>query len=81
MLVVSEPGLYSLVLGSRRPEARQFRRWITHEVIPVLRSGGSYSLPVPSATGQLIQFSRRDLLNLAVEAETECEELRGAPES
>jgi len=81
MLVVSKPGLYSLVLGSRMPEARQFRRWITHEVIPVLRSGGSYSLPVPSATGQLIQFSRRDLFNLAVEAETECEELRGAPES
>ncbi|MHC1762100.1 MAG: Bro-N domain-containing protein [Negativicutes bacterium] len=43
MLVVSEPGLYSLVLKSRRPEARHFRRWITHEVIPLLRAGGSLS--------------------------------------
>ena len=77
MLVVSEPGLYSLVLKSRRPEARQFRRWITHEVIPVLRAAGSYQMPAPAASGQLLQFSRRDLLNLAVEAETECEELRG----
>ena len=77
MLVVSEPGLYSLILKSRRPEARQFRRWITHEVIPELRRMGRYEMPVPAATGQLLPFSRRDLLNLAVEAETECEELRG----
>ena len=31
---VNEPGLYSLVLGSRKPEAKAFKRWITHEVIP-----------------------------------------------
>ena len=34
MAIVSEPGLYSLVLRSRRPEAKGFRRWIAHEVIP-----------------------------------------------
>lgn len=32
--IVNEPGLYSLILGSRKPEARAFKRWITHEVIP-----------------------------------------------
>ena len=74
MLIVSEPGLYSLVLKSRKPEAKDFRRWITHEVLPSLRQSGDYSLP----TGALPQFSRRDLLNLAVEAENECEELRNA---
>ncbi len=31
--IVNEPGLYSLVLGSRKPEAKAFKRWITHEVI------------------------------------------------
>ena len=31
---VNEPGLYTLVLGSRKPEAKAFKRWITHEVIP-----------------------------------------------
>ena len=34
LLIVNEPGLYSLVLGSRKPEAKAFKRWITHEVIP-----------------------------------------------
>lgn len=39
---VSEPGLYVLVLGSRKPEAKAFRRWITHEVIPTIRRHGMY---------------------------------------
>lgn len=43
--VVSEPGLYTLVLGSRKPEARQFKRWITHDVIPAIRSHGGYLTP------------------------------------
>ena len=80
MAIVSEPGLYSLVLRSRRPEAKGFRRWIAHEVIPALRQTGGYLMPDVSASavgsGNLLQFSRRDLLNLAIEAETECEELR-----
>ena len=81
MAVVSEPGLYSLVLRSRRPEAKGFRRWIAHEVIPALRQSGQYRLAAVSSvaavpSGQLLQFSRRDLLNLAIEAEAECEELR-----
>lgn len=35
--VVNEPGLYTLILGSRKPEAKAFKRWITHEVLPALR--------------------------------------------
>ncbi len=77
MAAVNEPGLYSLVLKSRRPEAKTFRRWITHEVIPVIRRTGGYQMEEPVQSGKLLQFSRRDLLNLAVEAENECEELRG----
>lgn len=42
MTVVNESGLYSLVLGSRKPEAKQFKRWITHEVIPTIRKTGGY---------------------------------------
>ena len=80
MAIVSEPGLYSLVLRSRRPEAKGFRRWIAHEVIPALRQTGGYLMPAVSAStvgpSNLLQFSRRDLLNLALEAEAECEELR-----
>lgn len=42
---VNEPGLYSLVLGSRKPEAKAFKRWITHEVIPTIRKHGIYATP------------------------------------
>lgn len=40
--IVNEPGLYSLVLGSRKPEAKAFKRWVTHEVIPSIRQNGGY---------------------------------------
>lgn len=39
---INEPGLYSLVLGSRKKEAKDFKRWITHEVIPTIRKTGGY---------------------------------------
>lgn len=42
MIIVSEAGLYSLILKSRKPEAKQFKRWITHEVIPSIRKTGGY---------------------------------------
>lgn len=42
MAIINEPGLYSLVLSSRKPEAKAFKRWITHEVIPSIRKHGAY---------------------------------------
>lgn len=44
--VINEAGLYSLVLSSRKSEAKTFRRWITHEVIPSIRKHGMYATPV-----------------------------------
>lgn len=41
-IIVNEPGLYTLILGSRKPEAKAFKRWITHEVIPAIRKYGGY---------------------------------------
>lgn len=82
MITVNEPGLYCLILRSRKPEAKDFTRWITHEVLPALRRTGFYQMPsvaavatVAAHSGQLVQFSRRDLLNLAIEAQNEFEEL------
>ena len=43
MTSVNESGLYNLVLGSRKPEAKRFKRWITHEVLPSIRKTGSYT--------------------------------------
>ncbi|MBP3835638.1 MAG: phage antirepressor [Pyramidobacter sp.] len=40
--IVSEAGLYSLILRSRKPEAKRFKRWITHDVLPAIRRTGRY---------------------------------------
>lgn len=42
MAIINEPGLYSVILRSRKPEAKAFKRWITHEVIPAIRKHGGY---------------------------------------
>lgn len=41
-LIISEPGLYRLVMKSRKPEAKEFQRWVTHEVLPQIRRTGGY---------------------------------------
>ena len=74
---VNEAGLYQLILSSNKPEAKLFRRWVTSEVIPALRQTGYYQLTKrQSERGNLLQFSRRDLIHLALSAEAECEKLR-----
>lgn len=45
MSIVSESGLYSLTLGSKKPEAKPFKHWVTHEVIPSIRKHGAYMTP------------------------------------
>ena len=42
MTIINESGLYSLILGSRLPNAKKFKRWITSEVIPSVRKNGGY---------------------------------------
>lgn len=44
---VNESGLYSLIMTSRKPDAKRFRRWVTHDVIPSIRRTGSYSIQAP----------------------------------
>lgn len=41
-LIISEPGLYKLIMRSRKPEAHEFQRWVTHEVLPQIRRTGGY---------------------------------------
>ncbi|MGG7135230.1 phage antirepressor KilAC domain-containing protein [Bifidobacterium catenulatum] len=41
-LIISEPGLYKLTMRSRKPEAKEFQRWVTHEVLPQIRRTGGY---------------------------------------
>lgn len=44
MGIINESGLYSLILTSRKPEAKRFKKWVTSEVLPSLRKHGSYSI-------------------------------------
>lgn len=57
MSIVNEPGLYTLVLGSRKPQAKAFKRWITHEVIPQIRKTGGY-IPVESKDDEVTTLSK-----------------------
>lgn len=63
---VNEPGLYSLVLSSRKPEAKAFKRWITHEVLPTIRQTGSYSLVTLGANTNQRALTSDDYLRAAV---------------
>ena len=66
MVCINESGLYSVILRSDKPQAKIFRRWITHEVLPSIRKTGSYSIPKVSPefpSDDLIQMNQY-LLNL-----------------
>lgn len=45
MATINEPGLYALVLKSRKPEAKEFSRWVRREVLPAIRKTGMYATP------------------------------------
>ena len=61
--IINESGLYSLVLSSKLPSAKAFKRWITSEVIPSIRKTGSYNKPSKQPTTQPEQRAKAMLLN------------------
>ena len=65
--IINESGLYSLVLSSKLPTARKFRRWVTSEVLPSIRKTGGYNLPkdYPSALRALADAEEKRLALLA----------------
>ena len=80
--IISEPGLYKLIMRSRKPEAKAFQRWITHEVLPSIRKHGIYA--TETTIDQILanpDFGIRLLTDLKkerarrIEAETQVREL------
>lgn len=61
---VNEYGLYNLIFGSRKPEAKEFKRWVTHEVLPSIRKTGSYNQPATflEAMELLVDVEKKRLL-------------------
>lgn len=53
-LIVSEAGFYKLVMRSRKPEAKAFQRWVTHEVLPAIRRTGGYMVAKQDETPEQI---------------------------
>lgn len=53
-LFVNEDGLYDVILDSRKPEAKQFRKWVTSEVLPTIRKTGGYLATMQEDTPELI---------------------------
>lgn len=64
MNVVTEAGLYNLVLASRKPEAKGFKRWITHDVIPQIRKTGQYRTKGKQPLSEEVQQKRAEAMLL-----------------
>lgn len=79
-LIISESGLYSLILRSRKPEAKEFKRWVTHDVLPSIRRTGAYAtgdatvraLTDPKAVAAiLLEYDRTRTENQRLKTENE----------
>ena len=65
--VINESGLYSLILGSKLPTAKKFKRWVTSEVLPTIRKHGAYMTDAKAAAIVTDKGSLADLLQQAAE--------------
>lgn len=63
MILINEPGLYNVILRSDKPDAKDFKRWVTHEVLPSIRKTGSYSVQ-PKTPAQLIAAQAQILVEM-----------------
>ncbi|MDE6456449.1 MAG: hypothetical protein K2L38_11230 [Dysosmobacter sp.] len=66
MLIINEPGLYNAIFRSAKPEAKDFKRWVTHEVLPSIRRTGSYSMTQsqPMTPAQLLAAQAQVLVDM-----------------
>lgn len=77
MTVISEAGLYAAILGSQIPGAREFKRWVTHEVLPALRQHGRYEV----APLDELEVARRYVLALEAKNAAEAKVAELAPKA
>lgn len=66
MTIISEAGLYSLILRSRKPEAKEFKRWVTHEVLPAINRQGVYAASLEAAQSLDLTAARLDQLEAGI---------------
>ena len=82
MTIINESGLYNVILGSDKPEAKPFRKWVTSEVLPTIRRHGLYATPDtvekmladPDTTIKLLETIKQErAARLALEAKAEAD--------
>lgn len=78
VVIINESGLYSLVMSSRKPEAKKFKKWVTAEVLPAIRQSGTYTHPTtlpppaPAPVAQPLAYDKTKLAyGLAAQASAE----------
>jgi len=86
MTVVNEPGLYTLILSSRKPEAKAFKRWITHDVIPMIRKTGGYMIDsllerIQKEPAVIVEFAQALILERNRVKALECELITAKPKA
>lgn len=73
MIIINESGLYSLILSSKLPTAKKFKRWVTREVLPTIRKHGTYTAPGKSripegislgGLARLLSVTRRIMIDM-----------------
>ena len=72
---INESGLYSLIMGSKKPEAKRFKRWVTHDVLPAIRKTGSYSVPPQHKTRKTTSIT--DMARVALMLYRETSKIKG----
>ena len=60
-IIINESGLYSLVLSSKLPSAKKFKRWVTHDVLPSIRKTGQYSMQIPKTLPDALEAYAKEL--------------------
>lgn len=68
MIIINESGLYALILGSKLPQAKEFKRWVTSEVLPTIRKHGAY---LTNSKIEEVLLSPDTIINLATQLKNE----------
>ena len=76
--IINEPGLYAVILRSDKPEAKAFKRWVTHDVLPTIRRTGTYGVSQKqldrlSAAQQMLVYCRREMARWEEETSKACQ--------
>lgn len=62
--VINESGMYSAILGSTKPEAKAFKKWVTSEVLPTIRKTGGYQMPRPALDKKEVKDARGEFFEV-----------------